>query len=164
MPNDLKSIKHYLREQGVLRLDENFKLTEKNPTDFVRNYMLSYYKKFDSYDVENNVIQTYANRSRSASDIFRITYHYFPKVKLITIYRVIFALLKEGKIGTDICSTVEKRVYWACSYPDKNEIMFYGAHTDETDLDFTSIPEFEGIKSKDSGSSNGLLYFPIPKI
>lgn len=164
MPNDLKSIKEYLRKEGALHLGIHFKLTDKNPTEFVENFFCKYNRTYNTYEAGDNYVHTPSNAYRSASDVFRITYNYFPRVKLITIYRVIFKMLKEGRLCGTICSTVHKRVYSYCHYPKAGTTVFFDAKTDETGLDFKSIPEFAGVPTDTSNADSYIDYFNIPKL
>lgn len=153
---DFKTVKEWLRTKAPLKLHDSFKLTDKNPHDFVKNFLLHYNSKYRTVYANNGKAQVHLDAARSVYDIYRITYFYFPKVKLITIYRVIFELFAENKLSSWICSTVCKRVYQTSPYGSIRGVL-----TDELGIDFQKIDMFQHRYWNGSDDTEFLTNFKI---
>lgn len=158
-------IKEYLKGLSPLRFQNLSRedLKEKNPTDFVKNFF-KYNSEYKTIYAGNGQTQTVTERRRSLGDIFRITYYYFPKVRLITIYRALLAAIGEGIALSAICQETGLRVYRATKGSESG--IFNGEKIDEFYVDFNQFEEINACKPKngwwgDHYGSNDLKFINV---
>lgn len=144
MNEQLKKIKLYLQNLAPIKF-KNFELTEKNPKDFLVNF-LKYNKEYDTVYCSNGRVQTEKNKRRSVGDIYRITSFYFPRVTLTTIYETLLENISENKALSSICVSTKMRVYRATSNNEK--CYFNGEKIDEFGVDFNNFTNIKTVRSE----------------
>lgn len=138
-------IKEYLKNLSPLRFHNLTKddLKEKNPRDFL-NAFFRYNREYNTI-YGNGKLQTNAGCRRSIGDIFRITFYYFPKVRLTTIYKTLLTMVGESHCLSSICLATGLRVYRATKEGEK--AYFNGEKIDEFTTDFNQFEELANCKS-----------------
>jgi hypothetical protein len=136
-------IKTFLRGQPKIKFASLAKPEELTPREFVKNFF-----KYNSLNTVylNNQIQTEGGKRRSVGDIFRITYFYFPKVKLRTIYEALLESISENKVLSSICTITGTRVYRKTNNNEKG--IFNGQGIDEFKTDFSKFEIYPLLKPK----------------
>ena len=114
--------KEILRRESLLAF-HNFQLSEDddNVEDFVYNIMVAYKDKYQTVKVigindssgKNTSGMVYATtgRHRSLVDLFLLCKYYFPECTLRQVIKGLYYLHSIDKLGSQICSTVYRRVY-----------------------------------------------------
>lgn len=138
-----KEIKEYLQAQSAIKFNGLSKEDVGNKLNVFFDKLLVWNKERDTV-FTNNKLHTNAGKRRSIGDLYRITYFYFPKVKLITVYRELLEIIGKGAALSSICMETGLRVY---RYTDK-EAFFNGTPIDEFGTDITTIEGYEKCKPK----------------
>jgi hypothetical protein len=80
--------------------------------EFLYKFIWEWERKFPTVYVKNGHVQTYSGRSRSITDMARIAPYYFPGTNVIHVRNAMLELSLEGSVGTSICHTILRRVFW----------------------------------------------------
>lgn len=140
-----KQVKTHLRQQSGLKF-KGFTKEDvgTNLESFLENILI-YNNKYPTVYTTNGQTQTGAGKRRSIGDLFRLTYFYFPKITLTTLYTSLLKLVIEKKALSSICEATGLRVYRAAK--DGEITYFNGTPTDEFYTDFKQFEEFKQCKS-----------------
>lgn len=160
--NDLKSVKAYLRTLPKVKLSDGFILKDKNVKSFIKNFLVNYNAQFHTVFAVTGKQQTYRSARRSAHDIYCIASFYFPRLTLTTLYNTLLELCANGGVSTNICTTVNRRVYWYTGYN-----KFKCVPTDELSVDITQFENWLkviGVHSETDSYEGYLQTIQIPKV
>lgn len=148
-----KEIKEHLKAQPPIRFNISA-IDEKNVDALIRVFFSKYNRNYNTIYDGNHKVQTQAGKRRSISDIFRICYFYFPRIRLTTVYKTLLKYIKSSTHYSYICHATGLRVYRDASqdvYGGGN--FFNGPLTDEYGVDFTTFEELEGISINKKGGN-----------
>jgi len=114
--------KEILSREPLLAFHQ-FQLSEDddNVEDFVYNIMVAYKDKYQTVKVlkvnsstgrnTDGTIYSTTGRHRSLVDLFLLCKYYFPECTLKQVIKGLYYLHSINKLGSQICSTVNRRVY-----------------------------------------------------
>lgn len=131
-----------LKFEGLTKEDVGNNIEEFFDSFFVYN------KERNTLFVDTDAKQTGKNRRRSVTDIYLLATHYFPRLKLSSVYKQIVRLLLEGKIVSALCQNINCRVYRAANNGEKG--FFNSDPIDEYQVDFTIFEGGELLKPSTS--------------
>jgi hypothetical protein len=135
--SDFKAAKEHLRAQMPIYLGKDFKNTFTSPFLLAQHIFT---KSPRTYFVKNERGQSRGGAHRTITDVYKLVYYYFPKVKLITIYRAAFDLLEKRLVTSNICSSICRRI-WVTN-PAGYGGTFTGIGSDELCINYSKIKEF----------------------
>lgn len=140
----LKQIKTFLKKEPFLKFSGLEKPDEKNPVAFIERFF-HYNKQRQTVYVGNGHVQCESGLRRSIGDIFKICYHYFPKLTMTTLYKTLIRMSSEGKVISSICMATGLRVYRATKDGEKS--YFNGQRIDEFTVDLNQFEEIKACKA-----------------
>ena len=108
----LKDIEEDFLKNSLLRLDTIKNLEDMSPLNGLL-YIIRKQNTCNTIFVEDNSIMIIGeHRRRSVGDLFLLMRYYYPEITLKEIGELLVELLDTGKISTDYCYTISKRVFW----------------------------------------------------
>lgn len=137
-PYSFKEIKTYLQSLPNLKLSRPVEV--RNPQAFIKSFLLDYNYHYATV-YGNNLTQTERGKRRSIGDIYRVTYHYFPKITMGTVYRTLLTLIADGLAISAICHATHMRVYRGLKKGEYGGGYFNGVWTDEFHVDISQFEE-----------------------
>jgi len=137
---EFKKIQDKLDKQPQLCFGKTCKkITEDNYKDFIVSFLTTYRIKRKTYEIDPETGKRYVfcdtYRTRSLTDLYKVTKFYFPDVTLEQVKKEMLQLEKDKKLSGSWCHTVNRQVYTYMSTPNKyNNVHRNPKKKDETGL------------------------------
>lgn len=128
---DYTSLSNEIKKENLALSDLSYEegRSVKTPEAFIYTFILYWNHLYDTVFIEKDgyeVLHTSYSRNRSLGDVYNITKHYFPKVKLEAVANTLYHLANENKgIGTIWCYDILKQVFYSTSIRRFDTIQSY---------------------------------------
>lgn len=137
--------------------------TNESLSDFIKNFILTYSKNYDTCYVSNGNVQTDTNsgkgRRRSLGDIYMVCKHYYPECNLHEIIELLYVKLPKtfSRLGSCKCATILKRVWWDYGTPrftQETEADEYGNLQTYYIAELKKAPVYETTTKSSTSTTN----------